>query len=820
LHDPPGDGSYSFIEESSSLRNYASVSFQQSGGASGWLRAQLGLSLSFEAGLGVGISMDAEIINNTTVSFGGGVNYLTNDAVEFTSTVTEKFQTSDNDLITGKDADVYVGGALNMVYAVSDVIDYNFDSCKVVEGKTLAMQPVGFKTTFMYTRYHIQNVLLKELKGIVQIYEEKGSDSAKIYQNQIDVWEQILESDDENVAAMGLIENKSISGEVTYERTVETSQTTTRTVDFSWYLDYGVAQELGLTLAGAGVVMGAEVQGRSEWGNVDENSTTNTQSVGYVLKDDDPDDYFSIDVLTDSINGVPAFNIVAGRSSCPWEEGTQTRFLPYVHIDEQEKEVEQSESAYFKLLLSNLSESEEELDYWLSFDNTFNQNGAEVYIGGAVVSDDGLKYTIPYKDTVPVIIKVNKGPLDYNLDKLKFSLKNECGDKCEDFFLSVNYFKTYNLNLEVSKGGYLNKSFVDTVVREGSQVNLYPTPDKNYEFEKWVVNGSDYSEKLLPLIVNKDFDIEAKFRHVKHQVNISKSGTGVVVPFENGAFNQGDTLVYTATEDSLSIFDKWMVNEQSFVGNLLSIVVDTVMNIEARFVSANYVNVEVEGEGTTSIGKGKLKFRTNDTINIEALPEQDYEFGKWVVEGVDFNKQQLKLVVDEDKQVDLVLNSIIPKYTVEINDGGFPVTPATGVYTYNQNDTLRLSAEVAFGKLNFTHWNINGDTITANPYEMLVTNNLVVEPLYHLTITSVAEMENSFKLKLYPNPIVESAVIKSEKMIKVIELIDLSGRKLAKFDEVNANSFDLNVSNLNSGRYFVKVITKDAIKLISIIVAK
>ena len=68
----------------------------------------------------------------------------------FEFAVDKTFNTSDNQDITGKDGDVYVGFAMNIVYALTDVVKFNENTCEVETSKEIIIGNNGFATTFMY----------------------------------------------------------------------------------------------------------------------------------------------------------------------------------------------------------------------------------------------------------------------------------------------------------------------------------------------------------------------------------------------------------------------------------------------------------------------------------------------------------------------------------------------------------------------------------------------------------------------------------------------------------------------------------------------
>ncbi len=161
-----------------------------------------------------------------------------------------------------------------------------------------------------------------------------------------------------------------------------------------------------------------------------------------MLDDNDPLDYFTVDILKDEVYGVPAFKTVSGRSSCPREANTQSREGIYFTSDTYQQNMENADDkAIFRLQLANTSQSGEDRTYDLVFDQTSNPGGATILIGGSpVVGGVPTPYDIPAGGAVYATVTVEKGPQASVYNNLKFTLKSECdGQFKQDVLLSVAY---------------------------------------------------------------------------------------------------------------------------------------------------------------------------------------------------------------------------------------------------------------------------------------------------------------------------------------------------------------------------------------------
>jgi len=324
--------------------------------------------------------------------------------------------------------DVFAGAAMNIIYAITDVIDYDENTCKVNKHAEIIMGVDGFKTTFIYTENHIANVLIPQLEQLRDIYLANGSDSATIYQNQISAWQQTLSINKKLKKSAEFIENRSFSSGSKYESYTELSVTNSTTIEFNMFIDAEVAAEVGIEVAGSGRSAGVGAKFRMDFGNSVTGSTTTTKKTGYVFDDNDEGDFFSVDILSDGVYGTPVFKLVSGRSSCPWEVNTQPREGVQLMSDSNIQFVDDPNGqAVFRLQLANTSQSDEDMLYNLVFLQESNPDGAVLTLGGSQVQGGiPIPYFVPAGGYKEATVTVKRGPLAYDYNNLQFAWMSGC----------------------------------------------------------------------------------------------------------------------------------------------------------------------------------------------------------------------------------------------------------------------------------------------------------------------------------------------------------------------------------------------------------
>jgi hypothetical protein len=599
IHNPPGDGSYSYLAQNTSLSNSFTTSFLQEGSVDVYIRTQLGVSFSVEMGFVAGVSTEVSTQLDITGSFGVGSSGLTEDATTITTTANQYFQTSGTVNITGGDGDVYIGGALNMLYAASDVLLYNFDLCQIETDVTLVMQPTGISTTFMYTEEHILNTIIPELQNITNYYTQQNElDSAAYFLDQLEMWQQIVDTNHDNIANADSIDNVSFSAGVLTDYSVETTRSTSHSFDFNFYLDYGLAVDIGASVMGVGIYGGVAVGGRSTWGNVVASENISSTTVGYVLADDDLGDNYSVTILEDKVYGTPAFKLLGGKSSCPWESGTLPREGVQLISNTYSQTVPETQSAVFLLQMGNLGQNNETRTYDLIFDHTSNPYGAVITIGGSpIVGNVPYPYTIGPNGSATATITVSRGPIEYIYNSLKFTLKSQCDDEVyDDILLNVNFYKQYTLNVAVSGSGTTNVAPGSHLYPEGVNVVLYASPSMGSVFQKWVVGATEYFSPALEVVMDSNITATAHFVPTalqQYTLTVAKSGNGNTMPPVGNYYINSDSIVtLTAVPDIGNAFVRWDVNGFDYSDYEIYVEIDSNTTATAYFVETFTAQVQ------------------------------------------------------------------------------------------------------------------------------------------------------------------------------------------------------------------------------------
>ena len=440
LHRPPGDGSYSFWEQTNSIENVQRLSVATGGGVDAFAEVKVGADFA----VGIGMQVQTKIEASINASFRSSFTNVNENELLFASSTTNRYETKVGGTV-GRAGDVYIGGALNYKHAVTSVLALkdSIGGCLLNLSFRLIVAPTGYATTFTYSEDHIKNTLMPALAFTAANLNGARRDSV---QNQIDVWQQILDNNAYQKTNAEFIKNRSFDGNAgTITESRSFTKSSVNTLFFNLSIDSDVAAKIGATVNGTGIGGGVTVKVKSESGRSTQNTFTAATTTGYVLADANGGDYYSVDIKRDKVYGTPVFDLVAGASSCPPEPAAQSRDFPRIIIDTPVyNKISNNAKRFFKIKLVNLSQSRETRSYLLNVNNSTSDglkiNTTSQLLGGITPFPvNGLEYNKPREIELSVE-KFNPNSNQFSWSDIEFTLTDDCGGDVEAVnYLSVNF---------------------------------------------------------------------------------------------------------------------------------------------------------------------------------------------------------------------------------------------------------------------------------------------------------------------------------------------------------------------------------------------
>ena len=275
---------------------------------------------------------------------------------------------------------------------------------------------------------------------------EMKMDSINSLNTYIKKWKEVLaENERAKIVAMRTnkcyVGNHSFSGGNTYSHTYTRDSTHLDNIVHSWSAAIPKALTKNILTNGNGVIF-TFLDGESGYqGSKTEQHKHNLKhQVGYTLSDPNKFTALSISVYDDPTGkGGPIFITQGGQTMCPYEDGSKVEYCedylgrqidaPTAKIENCDLLIDNStvsdvptgETAYFKLRLSNKSETQQTSAYSLQLDALQDLKGAKVSVDGQELTDGSASYVLPYGETIKTLALTQIDPSITKYD-LKFRL--------------------------------------------------------------------------------------------------------------------------------------------------------------------------------------------------------------------------------------------------------------------------------------------------------------------------------------------------------------------------------------------------------------
>ncbi len=480
LRDPPGDGSYSYMESGETTCQNWSFEVEDALNTGGHITAHLGPDIETTMGTPFfATSLAVDVTADLGVSFEANTTSYSSNEMETCLTTSKTISTGDNDLIVGSSmgGDVYMGGAMNFIFGITDELLYDTLNCSFYLDKGLYVFPEGFNTTFIYTESHIKSIVIPNLLTI--------GDTTSANR-----WEEIIDLNTQLKNEAVFSKNLSFDSGITYEESETSEVTKTVTNSFTLELGAGFAAEFGVTVNGLGVTGGVNMDWSTTSTSTSSTTTSTTRTVGYTLADDDFFDNFTVNVKKDKAYGTPVFDLVSGQSSCPHEPNTQHREEVNIVADAQVAvNVPMNDVATFDLTLGNVAPSGDIGFYNIELVPESNPDAAEVSMNGVSLNFP-QQYQILPNEGQTFTMSVGRGPTEFEYDSLRVALYSECEFE-------------HAANLGIPRAG-IDEKFYKELAFDVHFLEPCSEVDVGFPLEGWVLVPADGD--ILNITVN-DYDI-------------------------------------------------------------------------------------------------------------------------------------------------------------------------------------------------------------------------------------------------------------------------------------------------------------------------
>lgn len=259
-----------------------------------------------------------------------------------------------------------------------------------------------------------------------------------------------------------------------FSRSVETSIIATKSRNINININENLALELGFAFNKMGIISKTSAFFEQDINSNLSEDEASTVTIGYTLKDNDPANLLSVDVVNLFDGNGPVFSTIGGRTSCPYEGAELSYFYNHnayndtasiiLPLEENKREqlsyatqkaedprisveiasvsnVQEGQKAEFVLRLENgsdLSSDAADFNYFtIIIDNTTNPYNASFNM-----SQNGTSVQVPYGEPIYYTMTLGKSVSDvYNYDSIRVILQSRCDpvNVFDDIYVSAHF---------------------------------------------------------------------------------------------------------------------------------------------------------------------------------------------------------------------------------------------------------------------------------------------------------------------------------------------------------------------------------------------
>lgn len=390
---------------------------------------------------------------------------------------------------------------------------------------------------------------------------------------------------------------------------------------------------------------------------------------------------------------------------------------------------------------------------------------------------------------------------------------------------------SYTLNVSAGANGTISPNGTLTVAC-GVQQTFTITPNTNYHVHAIYLNGDSVaSSTIYNIIPDADYTIYVDFalnNDNEYYITVNSNTGGTVTPTSTSAY-LGENIefiitpqpcyTFTATLDYVDITSQLVDNGNNTYSYFLNNIADHHV-FTVTFTSNTFTIIATtDGNGTAL--PGNMTVDCGDNAFISFTPNTNFVVGTVTDNGNDVthlvvnnNYTLTNITANHNIYVTFRDNSQI-YYTITVINSDNTISPAGNVsvlagasqpFVITAPTGLRIAQILVDNNDDMANATFDNPSLATYTFNNVVANH-TLEAIY---ANSISDFETGNTICIFPNPATHTLTITHETAIDRITVYDVTG-KMVLDKEPSDSKIDLDVTNLYSGIYIIKITIGDKI---------
>ncbi len=432
IHNPIGDGSTSYIQNSATTCSQIKTSLSSKSGQNGYLKLEVGVEGSafgvpFKAGASTQASLKTEQSNSREVTQESCLTEVKGIEISNSEDGLPSSLGSEGDIFISVTTEYYYGPSFQIVH----------DGCEVKAQNGIGLAVKETRST-SNRQFQLRDSIKLYDERIKALSENPSTQAMKRnMENKKKAWEDMIQLNLDHIReANEVIGTYDVQEGLNQTYSQEVTRSKTFTMETKLFVESSLEGTVGAEVAGTGFEANKGISVSNDVGRGREDSENYSAINGYSLSENDEGDVVAIRVKADPYFGSYIFELIedGSQTSCPYIGGKR-RDVPALSIGEENSshlsiEIPINEQKFVSLNVCNYSETNENRSYILERED--NEN-----ITIKTATGEGDSKTWPMSNLEPgectdveiSIEKFNKEDLNNLIfEDVRLKLTDECGE--------------------------------------------------------------------------------------------------------------------------------------------------------------------------------------------------------------------------------------------------------------------------------------------------------------------------------------------------------------------------------------------------------